>query len=324
MDFFLIDTKHAIAVVFQILHHSHPAEGIVPIFCLTAGLCGDTHIFFLDLAGCGKIEARGDIGRIHAEDVSGSAVQPDIAEVDRLIIHIATEKQSHVIGGIGFVFQRIFRRDKGDIRILITDKVGDPRSHHADHAAIMFLLEAFHIAEPADTVTDRSHRQLDHHIFAGGIVIMGEDRCFVAFFVNDQAETDKKFLHTGHECTGYGIRRIQNDPGIDIGKSHMICLFRVGKKNTDPVIEVKTDPFHGFQHGDLGNLAVNTFLFGLFSRCGRGGCFCGCGCGSIFHRRRSIDPDIQRGLCICGFDSKDGFIVFHSVHSFVFLCVYPV
>ena len=177
------------------------------------------------------------------------------------MIHVAPEKQSHVITGIRLVVFRFLRLDECNIGILVTHHVGDPRSHHADYFAVVLFLETFHIAEPADRIADRPDRKLNHHFLAGRIVIMSEDRFFAAFLVDDQPETDEEFLDAGHISAGNRIVAEQDDSGIDVRERDMILLAVMRKQDSDSVIEVKLDPLHGIQSRNLRNLAVNARLF---------------------------------------------------------------
>ena len=144
----------------------------------------------------------------------------------------------------------------------------------------MLLLEPFHITEPADAVAKRADGQLDHDIFIPAVVVVGEDRLPAALFVDDQAETDVKFLDAGHVSPGHGVGAVEDHAGVNVGEGNMIFLAVVGEQDADPFVEVELDPFHGVQHGDLRDFAVNAGLFGRRCRGGR-----------RLRRRCGIDPD---------------------------------
>ena len=76
------------------------------------------------------------------------------------MIDIALEEKPHMVTGVRLVIFRFFRSNKYDLRILFLHDFGNPRSHDADHFALMLFLEAFDIAEPADGVAATVKKQL--------------------------------------------------------------------------------------------------------------------------------------------------------------------
>ena len=188
-------------------------------------------------------------------------VQPDVTEINRLVVYISLEEQAHIITGIRFVIFGFFRSDERDVRVLPLDNFRNPWGHDADQFAFMFLLKTFNVAEPADGISDGADRQLNHDFFARRIIIMGENRFPAAFFMNDQPEPDEEFFDAGDIRPRHRVRGIQNNSGVNIGKSHMIFFVVAGKQNTDSVVEVKTDAVHRFLRGNIGDFSVNAGLF---------------------------------------------------------------
>lgn len=305
VDLFLVDAKDAIAVVLEELDDRHPAEGVVPVFRLTGALGRDADVFFLDLPGGGEVEAGRQVVQIvpvQPEDVARRPVEPDVAEVDGLIVHIAPEEESHVIGGVGLVLHRLFGRDEGDVGILVLDQRGDPRRHDADELAAVFLLEPFHITEPADGVPDGPHGQLDHDLLVFEVHVVLEDGFLVPLFVDDEPELDVEFFHGRHEGARLSVVAVEDDAGVDVEECDVIDLVVPGEEDSYPVVEVELDPLDGVHHGDLRNLAVDGLLgsFGpLLPRSQIGiprgvadtGCVYGCNCRyvSCSERRGSIN-----------------------------------
>ena len=187
-------------------------------------------------------------------------MQPDVAEVYRLVIHIPAEEKPHVITGVGLVVLRLLRSNKDYIRILILYNINYPLIHNTDQLAPVFLLEPLHIAEPADRIPKRTDRNLDHHLFVPGVKIMSKERLFTSFFINFQPETDVELLYTGDERPGNGILTEQNHTGIDIGKDNTILLPVLRKKNADTVIEVKLNSINRFLGRNFRNFPENHLL----------------------------------------------------------------
>ena len=257
----LVDADYTVSIFLQELDHLVPAVGIVPVLRLTRTLAGDADIFLFDFSRRGKIEPRRFVRWIHPENIARRPVQTNIAEVDRLMIHVPPEEQSHVIAGIRLVILRLLRRDEGDLRVLIAHHVGDPRRHHADDFTVVLLLKPFHIAEPADRIADRPHRQLNHHLFSGRVVVMRENRLPAALLVDDQPEPDEEFLDARHICPGNRIVAVQDDPRVDVRERDVILFAVVREQDPDPVVEVELYPLNSIQNRNLRNLTINARLF---------------------------------------------------------------
>ena len=102
---FLVDTNHPVAARLEELHHLTPAMRVAPVFAPAAALHRDTDIGLVDRPTVVRQREAGRfLGRIDAQDVAGSAVQPDMAKVNRLpdIVRVV-EKQTQAVGGVGCV-----------------------------------------------------------------------------------------------------------------------------------------------------------------------------------------------------------------------------
>ena len=188
-------------------------------------------------------------------------MQADVAEVDRLVVHVAAEEEAHVVGGVRTVGLGLLGRDELDVRVLLLEDVRDPRGHHADELAFVFQLEAFDVAEPADAVADRADRELDHDFLVRGVVVVREDRRVVALVVDDQAKPDEELLHAGDERARHGVRAVQDDASVDVRERHMVVLAVLREEDADAVVEVELDAFDRVQHRDLRDLTVDRRLF---------------------------------------------------------------
>ena len=120
-------------------------------------------------------DARRLLGRIDAEDVAGSAMQPDVTEVGRLEHEIlVVEEQAHRIGSVVAFPLDLLVREEGDIRIGIAEQRDQPLGHAAGEPAAVLLLELHRIGEPADGVAERADRELDQHLAVGRRVFVRE------------------------------------------------------------------------------------------------------------------------------------------------------
>ena len=197
-------------------------------------------------------------------------MEPNVTEVDGLVIDIAAEEETHVVGSVGLVFYGVFRCDERDVRILILHKRRDPRRHDANQLAMVLQLETLHIGEPTNAVANRADGQLDHDFLVRQIHVMLEDRLILALFVDDQAKTNVEFLDGCHERAGHRVIAVEDNARVNVHKRHMVCLPVVREEDTDAVVEIKLDTFHGIQYGNLRDFTIDGLLgaFGAFlSRC---------------------------------------------------------
>ena len=214
MNLLPVDAEDTVAALLQEFHNLDPAARIVPVFRLDRTLRRNADVRFLDPARRGEVEARRKIRRIDVQDVSGRPVQPDVTEIDRLVIDVAPEEEPHVITGVRTIIYSLVRADEGDFRVLAADKRGDMRRHDADEPASVFELKAFDIAEPADRIPDGADRELDHDLPVFGIVVVCEKRLRAAFRVDLEPEPDEEFLHTGHKRPRNCVGAVQDDAGV--------------------------------------------------------------------------------------------------------------
>ena len=266
MDLLLVDAQDTVAVVLQELDDRDPAKRVVPVFRLRGGLRRDADVLFLYLPRGGKIEAWRQIVQIvavEAEDVARRAMEADVAEVDGLVVHVALEEQSHVVTRVGLVLYGVLRGDERDVRVLVFHERRDPRRHDADQLAVVLLLEALHITEPADAVADRSDGQLDHDLLATQVHVMLEDGRVVALLVDDETEFDVELLDGRHEGAGHRVVAVEDDARVDVHERHMVRLPVVREEDADAVVEIEFDSFHGVQYGYLRDFAVDRLLRAL-------------------------------------------------------------
>ena len=88
------------------------------------------------------MDARRLLGRIDAEDIPGSAMQPDETEVARLVHTVlVVEEQPHAVGRVVTLGLDLLVSEEGDVRISVAKQRDQPLGHAAGELAAMLLLE---------------------------------------------------------------------------------------------------------------------------------------------------------------------------------------
>ncbi len=176
-------------------------------------------------------------------------VQPHLPEVERLVIGVAAEKQSEIVGGVGFQFRRLFLINKGDCGVLVAEDRRELLRHRAVKLAAVRLLEPLDVAEPSDGIAQRPDRELHQDFFSGKIEVMAENH--FSTLIDFQPEADEIFLHAFDRATGLHVHAVKQAAGVEIAE-HATVVFALRELDTQAPVEVEADAVDRLYDGVVG------------------------------------------------------------------------
>src|SRR5262249_42058216 len=133
----LVDADDPIARSFQKAHDLPPSAGIVPVFALGGALNRDADVGLGDRPRLVlKRNTRRDFSRIDTENVSGGAMQADMAEVARLVDEfLIVEEQADAVCCVVALDLDLFGGHECDVRIGIPEQRYELVAHEAGEPA---------------------------------------------------------------------------------------------------------------------------------------------------------------------------------------------
>src|SRR5215471_11987228 len=231
---------NTISRAFQETDDLQPAARIVPVFCLRGALHADADIGLRNRpAVVRQMDARRLLGRLDAEDIPGTAMQPDETEVARLVHAIlVVEEQAHAVGRVVTLGLDLLVSEEGDVRINVAKQRDQPLGHAAGELAAMLLLELHCIGKPADRVAERADRKLDQHLAAGGGIVVRDELLVLLPHFEPEAH-EIALAAVDAPALELGLKK--DVPGIKVAQLYPPGMLALREQDPATAVEIETE-----------------------------------------------------------------------------------
>jgi len=172
--------------------------------------------------------------------MSRRAVEPRLAEVERLPVRVPAEEEPEMVGGVGLQPLRLLHRGKMDLRVLPSEDFRYFGLHRHMEPASVLLSEPLDIGEPGDCVAQRPLRNLHQHVPVLQFQLVGEHRFGeVLRTVDFDSEAGEVPLDAGDRRPRLRVHAVEHDARVEVAEQQTEPPAVLREGDAESAVEVE-------------------------------------------------------------------------------------